>query len=793
MVIASSACALAIGLYAAPAPTPKIVLAVAGLTICAIIGIVRPLHFAYKAEVYLDSAILMLALLILEPGYALLVAAAAGAIANAINRRTPAEILFNAAQMTLITATGALVLHWFDWQPSSHTVPWPESVIATIAAGTAMFLVNTAIVAVIIALQARTRIIGIWYDMTFREDRAEVIAYAAQLGIGLLGAVVATSEPWALALLAIPAVAVYISLEQHVDMRRRAELNLEAAQRLVGLGSWDWDLRSGDQRWSNELFNIVGLSPHTATASSESYLGVVHPDDRTAVSAAIGAAAVSGLPYSIDHRIVPGDGSEERVIHARGEVYPSKNGKPGRLVGTVHDITQRKRLEQRLQHQAFHDPLTDLPNRIMFQQQLDQAIQRAGKRIAIGVLFLDLDRFKLINDTFGHEAGDQLLITVAQRLRACTRPGDIVARIGGDEFTILLLHVSSELEVISVAERIIQQITVPIVLPGNREIVISTSIGIVRPEAEQRTGADFLRDADNALYRAKERGRNQYVLFDATMGAETKERVALEADLRRAIERDQLLVMYQPKIDLASGRPVAVEAFVRWNHPERGWVPPDAFIPIAEEIGLISHIGRWVLKEACREAAGWPSIGGEELMVSVNLSGKQFHDPEIATELETLLNDSGLPPRRLHLEITETVAMQNADATIQALWRLQKLGVRVVIDDFGTGYSSLSSLQRFPVDTLQLDRSFVANLGRIREAKTVTQAVIGLAHGLGLKVVAEGVERREQLDQLLELGCEQAQGNLFSAPLTSCDLSTYLAKLAWSGTSWLADASVDQW
>jgi diguanylate cyclase (GGDEF)-like protein/PAS domain S-box-containing protein len=639
-----------------------------------------------------------------------------------------------------------------------------------------MYLVNSAAVAGVIAVQDRASPFNVWYDLTFKSTRAETVAYVAQLGIGLLGAVIATAEPLALILLAIPAIAVYVSLEQHVEMRRRAELNLAAAQHLVGLGSWDWDLRSGDQRWSDELFRILGLPKSDDGASSERYVSVVHPADRTAVSAAIGEAASTGVAYSIDHRIIRADTEEERFIHAQGEVHTGKNGRPAQVVGTVHDITERKRLEQRLQHQATHDPLTDLPNRVLFQQRLDQAIQRAGKRVEIGVLFLDLDRFKLINDTFGHESGDQLLITVGQRLRTCTRPGDVVARIGGDEFTILLLNVSSENELIAVAERIIQEITVPIELVGNREIVISTSIGIVRPEPGQQTGADLLRDADNALYRAKERGRNQYVLFDSTMGEETKERVALEGELRRALEREQFAVVYQPKVDLVTRRPVAVEAFLRWNHPERGDIPPSAFVPIAEELGLIQQIGRWVLGEACREAATWSPVQGQDLTLSVNLSGKQLHDPELATQIAGLLQESGLPARRLNLEITESVAMQSADATIDALERLQRLGVRAVIDDFGTGYSSLSSLQRFPVETLQLDRSFVANLGRVRAATTIAHAVIGLAHGLGLKVVAEGVEREDQVSQLIELGCELAQGNYFAEPQAAEAFSDYLTK-----------------
>lgn len=757
-------------------PDRTVLVTCLGLTVCVVVAMVRPLSFSFQAHVNLDTAVVVAALLILPPGHAMLVAAAGGAIAQAIARPTLIEMFFNAAQLTLQVLAGALVLAALGWHARAADFSFPGAIVATLAAGAAMFAVNYLAVGGIIGLQSRVSVIGVWYDITVRTNRVEIVAHLAQLALGLLAAVVASAESWAIALLVIPAVAVYVSLRQHVEMRRRAEVSLAMAQHLVRLGSWDWDLRTGDQRWSGELFNILGLPPEETAASTENYLAVVHEADRTAVAAALGAAVASGTPYQIDHRILPAHDGEERIVHARGEVVRGAKGRALRVVGTVHDITERKRLEQRLAHQAYHDPLTDLPNRLLFTQRLDQMLVKAGMRKELTVLFLDLDRFKLINDTFGHEAGDQLLMTVAGRLRRATRPDDVVARIGGDEFIILLAHVSTEDEAIRVATRIIDEITVPIELPGNREVVVSTSIGIVRPGPEHRTGADLIRDADNALYRAKERGRNRYALFDATMGAETQERVALEADLRRAIERDELRVYYQPKIDLASGRTVAIEAFLRWQHPARGWVSPAAFIPIAEETGLMQQIGRWVLRQACREAAIWTPAGGGATPLSVNLSGKQLHDPEFVAELEALLRETGFPPDRLRLEIAETVAMQNAEATIQALWRLHRLGVRVVIDDFGTGYSSLSSLQRFPVDTLQLDHSFVANLGRSKEATTIAQAVIGLAHGLGLKVVAEGVERREQLQQLREFGCEQAQGNLFSAPLDARALADYLRR-----------------
>ncbi|HKG25560.1 MAG TPA: EAL domain-containing protein, partial [Thermomicrobiales bacterium] len=572
-----------------------------------------------------------------------------------------------------------------------------------------------------------------------------------------------------------PITAVHVALQQHVAMRRRAETNLAAAQEVAHLGSIDWDPRIDDQQWSQALFDLLGLSQRSMLSSTRSYLSVVHPDDRTEVDQTFARARL-GEEYAIDHRIVRPDG-EERFVHSRGEVVPGRDGLPHRIVGTVHDVTERKQLEARLEHQAFHDPLTDLPNRALFTRRLDEALlHRGDESTDFAVLFLDLDRFKLINDTLGHEAGDQLLIAVGMRLRGIVRlPGDVVARLGGDEFTVLLDDVRGDAEAIGVAERIIAAMTAPITLLENREIVVSTSVGIVRPGPDHQTGADVLRDADNALYRAKEGGRNRYAVFDASMGAETAERLALEADLRRALARDELRVTYQPKIELATARVVAVEAFLRWDHPTRGWIAPARFIPIAEETGQIGDIGAWVLGTACRVAATWDRVTPDPPILSINLSGKQLHDPDFAAALESLLAETGLAPRRLRLEIAETTAMKNAEATIQALGRLQEIGVRVVIDDFGTGSSSLTFLRRFPVDTLQLDHSFVADLGANPDATKVAQAVIGLAHGLGLQVVAEGVERPDQLAQLRALGCEQAQGNLFAPPLPAPDLAAYLA------------------
>ena len=749
-----------------------------------------PINAGHREMFTVETVAVIPAILLFEPGIAILIAVVGSTVAMALRPLAawlPRELrqwdlaqeIFNLSFMTLKVAAGSLSLWLVQWEPEQANFSFPTPVAPTIVAGMAMYIVDRIGLAGIIAYQERLSLPSVFSDLTLGAQPVEHVQYVAQLGIGLLAATVADTYPWALLLLLLPLASVYAALQRHVAMRRRAEANLAAAQEVADLGSLDWDLRKDDQRWSDALYHLLGLDP-TTPATVETYLKLVHPDDRPAVAAALNAAR-AGTAYAIDHRIIRPDG-EERILHSRGEVVLGRDGRPARIVGTLHDITERKRLEERLAHQAFHDPLTDLPNRALFLRRLDEAFDRAGgEPPPIAVLFLDLDRFKLINDTLGHEAGDQLLVAVANRLRASVRPTDTVARLGGDEFTILLEDITEDYEAAQVARRIIASMTEPVTLLGSKEIVVSTSIGIVRPTRDHHRGSDVLRDADTALYRAKEGGRNRFAFFDASMGEAARERVALEADLRRALERGELRVQYQPKVDLATGRPIAVEALLRWAHPERGWVSPLVFIPIAEETGLIGAIGSWVLRTACREAAEWSRLLPDPPVLSVNLSGKQLYDPSLVAEVERALRESDLPPARLRLEVAETSAMKNADATAAALQALQKIGVRVVIDDFGTGSSSLNSLRRFPVETLQLDRSLVAALGCSEEATTIAQAVVGLAHGLGLTVMAEGVETPEQLALLRSLGCEQAQGNLFCPPVSADEIREYLtAPDAWS-------------
>ena len=443
-----------------------------------------------------------------------------------------------------------------------------------------------------------------------------------------------------------------------------------------------------------------------------------------------------------------------------------------------------QRLNEQLQHDAFHDTLTGLANRALFTDRLEQALQRQQRRSEGGfaVLFLDFDRFKLVNDSLGHGTGDALLVALGERLTECVRLGDTVARLGGDEFTILLENVASLEEATHTAERIQLELAKPFKVAGHT-LYTSASIGIVASqnfmnssEAEHDSADAVVRDADLAMYRAKALGKARYQVFTPEMRARALSLLSLENDLRRAVERDELRVFYQPIVALAEGRVSGFEALVRWEHPKHGLVSPAEFIPIAEETGLIVELDRWVLQEACRQVKAWQASfpSSPPLSVSVNLSSQQFNDPQLADYVQAVLEDSAFDPGCLNLEITESTLMQQAELTVETLQQLRRLGVHIYLDDFGTGYSSLSYLQRFPVNTLKLDRAFVNQMLQSPESSVLVETIVAMAENLKLTVVAEGIETEAQLAQLKRLNCQFGQGYLFAKPLRADEVTGYL-------------------
>jgi diguanylate cyclase (GGDEF)-like protein len=443
---------------------------------------------------------------------------------------------------------------------------------------------------------------------------------------------------------------------------------------------------------------------------------------------------------------------------------------------------ERRRSEAETRHQALHDPLTGLPNRALFRDRLQHALarsRRSGRTLA--VLFLDVDNFKVVNDSLGHEAGDELLCALAPCLAESVRTGDTVARFGGDEFVLLCEDIGDEREALEIAERVKQCFARPLPIAGGEHFV-TASIGVAMPTPGHDSPDSLLRDADAAMYQAKQRGRARFEVFDSDMRASAVKRLQVEAELRHAIERDELRLAYQPVIDLETGGIVAVEALVRWQHPERGIVPPNEFIPVAEESGLIVPLGRWVIREAARQATHWRAMSGPDerpLVVSVNLSARQVSEPELVRTVSDILDEFHVDPPQLALEITETVLVEDTVAAAETLRELQALGVKLVLDDFGTGYSSLGYVKRFPLSFLKLDRSFVAELGNSNRDAAIVSAIVEMSRALEAHVVAEGVETEDQLRRVRALGCDLAQGFLFSRPLPADEIDGLLRTDPW--------------
>jgi len=571
---------------------------------------------------------------------------------------------------------------------------------------------------------------------------------------------------------------------------QKSESRLGNAQRIARLGNWEWNLKNNEIYWSEQLYQMLGTRRGVVKPSYRSFIRKLPRTERMEFQRWIHGMRHGNEGNQLrgwNHGIEKSDGSCLNVQH-QAEVFYDDNGDATLVSGTVLDVTELKRAQDKILQLARFDSLTGLANRSVFRERVQLAMERAQRHGHLGaVLFLDLDNFKRINDTFGHGLGDQLLQEVARRLTDSVRSSDsvsdsklrkgtdnsLIARFGGDEFTVLLPDIGQVKDAEHVARRILDAIGLSINLSGH-EVVVTPSIGIAIFPHHGEDVDSLLKNVDAAMYYVKHAGKNGYELFVKSMNVVAKRRLELESCLWRAIDDDELSLNYQPQVDLETGRIIGAEALLRWESAELGMVSPVEFIPIAEETGLISPIGEWVLREACRQVKAWRDEGLPEIRVAVNLSVRQFAKQSLEKLVYEVLTDTGLPVDCLELEITENMLMDDVDGSVDTLHKLKDLGVYLAIDDFGTGYSSLSYLKRFPIDRLKIDRSFITHVTTDPGDASVTQAIIAVAHNLGLSVTAEGVEEEAQLEFLRQHNCEEVQGYYFSRPLAAWDMAQLL-------------------
>ncbi len=559
-----------------------------------------------------------------------------------------------------------------------------------------------------------------------------------------------------------------VERQKALEALRLSQERYELAVQSGNDGLWDWDLTTDRIYLTPRWKSMLGYGEEQIGDSPHEWFSRVHDLDLERVKAEVAAhLAGKSTHLETEHRMLHEDGTYRWVL-TRGLAVRDDQGKAVRMAGSQSDITQRKAAEDRLQHDAFHDSLTDLPNRALLMDRLSQAVARTRRRTdsRFAVIFLDIDGFKFVNDSLGHNMGDQLLIAISRRLEACIRDADTVARLGGDEFIVLMQDVASTEDVLSLANRIFECMQTPFLL-DEHELVMTASIGIALSGANVESAEEVVRNADIAMYQAKSRGKAVLVVFDEAMHAEAVARLQLETDLRQAATRQEFRIHYQPIVSLRTGRIRSFEALLRWQHSDRGMVYPDEFVPLAEETKLILPIGLWVFRSAVEQLAKWQKQFSTTppLTMSVNLSCRQFSQPDLVFQVERLLLETRLDPGCLKMEITESAIMEQVDSASAALASFSALGVKLALDDFGTGYSSLSYLHQFSFDTLKIDRSFVSRIGPNGENSEIVRTIISLAQVLGLDVVAEGVETAAQMALLRDLGCHFGQGYFFSRPV----------------------------
>lgn len=599
------------------------------------------------------------------------------------------------------------------------------------------------------------------------ETAVESAAWALRLVTWHMVALLAVATIGAMVL----AVAWSRSLQREVEARtadlRESQQRYAIAAKGANDGLWDWDLQADRVYYSSRWKAMLGYGEDEIGNRLRDWLDLAHEADREQLEAALEAHTLGRTShFECEYRARHRDGTWRWML-CRALCVKRPDGEPIRMAGSQTDVTERRVAEQQLLHDAFHDHLSGLPNRALFLDRVSGAIARARRHegYTFAVLFLDLDRFKVINDSLGHSVGDELLVAIADRLKGCLRPTDTVARLGGDEFAVLLDDIGDRDDATELADRVNQQLTRPFYISGN-EVFTSASIGIALGRGNYATPDDVLRDADTAMYRAKNLGKARHQEFDTAMHAMAMRQLLLETDLRRALERNELCVYYQPVVAVDTREVSGFEALLRWLHPQWGLVPQGEFLPLAEETGLIVPIGSWVLETACRDLVKWRrSTGASNLTMSVNLSGRQLVQPQLVDDVMNALEDTGLAAEGLRLEITESAIMEHVDAASSALRELRARGIEIDLDDFGTGYSSLSYLHRFPISRVKIDRSFVSRLRDENQAREIVRAIVRLADSLGMEAVAEGVEHEDDARLLREMECPLAQGYLYGHPV----------------------------
>ncbi|MGI9056032.1 MAG: putative bifunctional diguanylate cyclase/phosphodiesterase [Pyrinomonadaceae bacterium] len=756
----------------------------------------------FKSHITVSDTFIFLALLLYGGETAIILAAVEAFVSAWRFCNKKITVFFNAAAMAISLSFVVYILRVFEINPA---IILPENdysvlIISLSVAALLQFVVNSGLASVYGAMKNEK---PIWETWKTHYLWTSITYFVGAISAGILiklihyigFAVIAATVPII--------IVVYLTYRMYLKNVEMANIQAEqAGQHAEILENQSIALRESEERFrsafnyapigialvsptgcwlkvNHALCRILGYSEEEFLAAN--FQSMIFAEDLSDTSAKI---------FELLSGKTPTCQMEQRYRHKAGNTVwaawsvstaSAVTGEYPNLIFQIQDITDKKFAEEKLHYEATHDALTNLPNRAKFMSRLDQTLVRIQKDSAhkVSILFIDLDRFKIINDSLGHLAGDQLLFEIAGRLRECLRPEDLVARLGGDEFTILVEGDYDPNEVVKIAERIQKKFAEPFDLCGNA-VYSSASIGILHASEKHLTSEDLMRDADTAMYQAKRGGKARHEVFDADMHEAAKEVLQLETDLRRAIEKDELIVHYQPIVSLITNKIEGFEALARWIHPTLGSIPPTKFVALAEEIGLIDALGEQILRKSCRQMVSIEEEFGEDypLLLSVNLSCKQFAQPMLVKRIKHILDETNFSPTKLKLEITETVFLEYKETAIQMLNQLREIGIEINIDDFGTGYSNLSCLMQFPISTLKIDRSFITPIQPNGGNTEIIQTIIMLARNLGLRVVAEGVENEMQLEQLKKLNCEGAQGYFFAEPMAFEDIASYLNETA---------------